>query len=208
MVLPDWAAGLAESTGLLAQQMSSSARWTGNCTARVYQRSAKSMERAPHRFRARRSSVVPHLDLDPPRGTAGRERRAGTRFPIQLALRFRLHNLGQSILEGEGTVIDISRSGVFFQPGRSFELGGAGADWPVADFAALFYGGGHQMGSAIELLVDWPALYDRVSPMRLLVIGAVARSDDKGTAVRILRHGLRPLRDEDLSRSPTGPDAA
>ncbi len=43
----------------------------------------------------------------------------------------------------------------------------------------------------VELVLDWPGLYHGKQRMRLFVWGQVVRSDEAGTALRILSHEFR-----------------
>jgi len=116
-----------------------------------------------------------------------KERRSGERFLIPMNLRYRLLQKGQGATsEISGCVVDISKTGILFGPGLS-----------------------HQQGAVVSLSIDWPVLYDEAFQIRLSVLGSVVRSDDRGTAIRILRHGLKPWRDEPMptdvpEAGPTG----
>jgi hypothetical protein len=79
-----------------------------------------------------------------------------------------------------GRVVDISSTGVLFSAGQSCP-----------------------QGTAVELSLDWPVLYDEAFHIGLSVIGSVVRSDVRGTAIRILRHGFEPWRDEPVSADAT-----
>lgn len=98
------------------------------------------------------------------------ERRSGKRFPIRMALSYRLSRERKPISEGSGTTVDISSTGVLFRTG-----------------------GVCPQDAAAELFIDWPALYDNAVPLKLAVVGLVVRSDRRGTAVQIVRYRLRSL---------------
>jgi len=98
----------------------------------------------------------------------GEERRVSERFPIRMNFSYRLSSKGQvSALEASGCVVDISSTGILFSPGLS-----------------------HPRDAVMVLSIDWPARRDKAPPIRLSVLGMVVRSDDRGTAIRILRHGF------------------
>ena len=50
------------------------------------------------------------------------------------------------------------------------------------------------VGSTLEVAIDWPGLYHGKPMVRLFLIGSVARSDGRGTALRILSHQFRDVR--------------
>jgi len=50
------------------------------------------------------------------------------------------------------------------------------------------------VGSTLEVAIDWPGLYHGKPRVRLFVIGSVARSEVRGTALRILSHQFRDVR--------------
>ena len=105
-----------------------------------------------------------------------RERRSCERFPIRMNVRCRLLRKRQEATsEASGCVVDISSTGILFGPGSR-----------------------HPRGAAVALSIDWPVLYDEAFPIRLSVMGSVVRSDHRGTAVKILRHGFEPWRDDPL----------
>lgn len=98
----------------------------------------------------------------------GEERRVVERFPIRMDLRYRLSRNGQGPApEASGRVVDISSTGILFSPGLS-----------------------HPRDAVMVLSIDWPARRDKAPPIRLSVLGMVVRSDDRGTAIRIMRHGF------------------
>ena len=48
-----------------------------------------------------------------------------------------------------------------------------------------------RLGQPVVVLIDWPALLDQHSPLRLVVFGKVLRSDRRGTAVGFRRYEFR-----------------
>jgi hypothetical protein len=113
----------------------------------------------------------------------GEERRAVERFPIRMNLRYRLSRKQQETApEASGCVVDISSAGILFSP-------------PLR----------HLQDAVMMLLIDWPARPDKAPPIRLSVLGTVVRSDNRGTAVRILRHGFESWPGEPMP--PEAPEA-
>ena len=107
----------------------------------------------------------------------GGERRSGRRFPIRMDFRYRLSRSGQGTTPvASGCVVDISRTGILFSPRLSYPEDGV-----------------------MVLLIDWPARRDKAPPVRLSVLGTVVRSDARGTAIRIMRHGFEPGWDEQVA---------
>lgn len=49
------------------------------------------------------------------------------------------------------------------------------------------------VGMKLELAMDWTGLYHGRETMRLFLIASVARSDCRGTALRILAHRFRDM---------------
>jgi hypothetical protein len=91
-------------------------------------------------------------------------------------LRYRLSRNGQGPApEAPGCVVDISSTGILFRPRLS-----------------------HPRDAVMVLSIDWPARRDEAPPIRLSVLGMVVRSDDRGTAIRIMRHGFEPGWDEQV----------
>jgi len=106
-----------------------------------------------------------------------KDRRSGERFPVRMDLRYRvLLNGSGAAAYRSGRVVDISSAGVLFSAGQSCP-----------------------QGTAVELSLDWPVLHDDAFRIGLSVIGSVVRSDVRGTAIRILRHGFEPWRDEPVA---------
>lgn len=104
------------------------------------------------------------------------ERRAGERFPIRMNVSYRLSSKGRvSALDASGCVVDISSTGILFRPRLS-----------------------HPRDAVMVLSIDWPVRRDKAPPIRLSVLGMVVRSDDRGTAIRILRHGFERGWDEPM----------
>jgi hypothetical protein len=96
-----------------------------------------------------------------------RERRRYRRFPLSLALRYRLG----SGLSGTGELLNMSSGGLFFRGGGPLPL-----------------------GEMIEADISWPMRLDETKPLQLRIRGMVVRSGEEGTAVAISRYEFRTVR--------------
>ncbi|MBZ5727274.1 MAG: PilZ domain-containing protein [Acidobacteriia bacterium] len=96
------------------------------------------------------------------------DRRNHRRYDMQLQLRWRLIRRRRVLESGLGQTIDLSSGGIRFEPGRRL---------PV--------------GLNVELSISWPVLLHDVAPLQLMVSGRVVRSDDHGTAFRMVQHEFR-----------------
>jgi hypothetical protein len=102
-------------------------------------------------------------------GQPGSERRAASRFPLTLGLRYAVLNPRQGVPEtGSGQTVDLSSSGLRFVAERPLEP-----------------------GLTVELFIDWPVLLDGGVQLQLTTSGTVVRSDGNTTALRIQRHGFK-----------------
>ena len=95
------------------------------------------------------------------------ERRHDRRYALDLQLRYKVTRGKQVLRTGTGRTTDISSRGVAFV-----------TDQPLP------------LRNTAELWVDWPRTLNGC-PLRLIVRGRVVRSDQRGAAVRILRHEFR-----------------
>jgi PilZ domain len=96
------------------------------------------------------------------------ERRLHQRYPIALDLRYNLADERQITCLGSGRTLNISTGGILFETKDPLPSSGE-----------------------IDLALDWPRLLDHGCPLKLLVRGRIVRSDERGTAVRMLRHDFR-----------------
>lgn len=99
------------------------------------------------------------------------ERRRHQRFPISAQTEY--------ITPGhraQATTLDIGRGGVFLKTDRIL-----------------------QVGSLIQVLIDWPMLLDQCRPLRLIIFGNVLRSNAAGTAVGTTRYEFR-IRGQNAAR--------
>jgi hypothetical protein len=94
------------------------------------------------------------------------ERRSRKRFPLALALEYRL--LGPEERWGSGWTRNISSTGVLFET----------SEW--APFSGL-----------IELMVSWPCVLDNACALKLVMKGRVVRLDGRGVAIMSTQHEFR-----------------
>jgi len=85
-----------------------------------------------------------------------RDRRLRRRFNLELELEFRVIDRGQVISSGSGWTTDVSSGGVAFQTSA-----------PV------------KMGAMLELSLHWPAMLNGASPLQLIVLGRVRRTEER-----------------------------
>lgn len=98
----------------------------------------------------------------------GGERRACTRYPLGMELRYNVAGWPGPLATGLGRIVDFSSSGLRFL-----------ADKPL------------QSGTRIELSVDWPPVLDGGVRLQLVVSGTVVRTRGTETAVQLLHHEFR-----------------
>ena len=97
---------------------------------------------------------------------ASPERRASTRFPLAIEVRYALMvAAGQT---GSGQTIDLSSSGLSFT-----------ADRPLLT------------GQKLKVAIDWPVLLDGGVQLQLVMSGVVVRTSGTTTAVKIQRHEFK-----------------
>ena len=93
-----------------------------------------------------------------------RERRADTRFPMALEVRYSAPQ-GEG---GSGRLIDIGRTGLrFVAPGP------------------------RENGRRMDVAINWPVLLEGRVQLQLVVTGTVVRSSGSETVLRISRHAFR-----------------
>jgi len=96
------------------------------------------------------------------------ERRANTRFSLNLALRYTVWGRRAPVGDGCGHTIDLSSSGLRFA-----------AESPL------------DPGLILDVAIDWPVLLDGGVPLQLIAAGVVVWTKGTETAMRIQRHELR-----------------
>lgn len=106
------------------------------------------------------------------------DRRDDRRYPIDLELRYKVITRSRLQVAGEGRTFNMSSGGVLF---------GVDQNLPA--------------GAFVELSIQWPVLLQKATPLTLLIVGRVVRSDDRRVAIRTSRYEFitRTARDQDLS---------
>jgi hypothetical protein len=94
------------------------------------------------------------------------ERRSRQRFPLALAVEYRL--LGRGARRGSGWTLNISSTGVLFEAAESEPLSGS-----------------------IELMVSWPFVMDGGCALKLVMKGRVVRIEGRGIAIESTQHEFR-----------------
>jgi len=94
------------------------------------------------------------------------ERRSRERFPLALAVEYRLLDMDERW--GAGKTCNISSTGALFEVSERRLLSGS-----------------------IELLVSWPCLLDGVCALKLVMKGHVVRSEGRGVAIESRYHEFR-----------------
>ena len=98
------------------------------------------------------------------------ERRSDKRYAIVLDVRWKLLRRKKTLDQGLGQTVDLSTGGVLFHVGRRL---------PV--------------GLKAQLSISWPVLLHNSSPLQLMVIGKIVRSDNDKTAIQIIQHEFRTV---------------
>jgi hypothetical protein len=96
------------------------------------------------------------------------ERRAKKRFPIDRPLKYRFlygTALGQI---ANGQALEASSSGIWIQTGQELKV-----------------------GDPLEVLIDWPAQLNGVTPLQLVTAGCVVRVEGTRAAVSVERYEFR-----------------
>jgi hypothetical protein len=96
------------------------------------------------------------------------DQRLSRRYPIALEIEYKLLRKGRVERLGLGKTLNVSSTGVLFQPTEPLPA-----------------------GCSIELLMQWPFLLEGVCPLKLVINGNIVRSDGKGVAVRTKHHEFR-----------------
>ena len=96
------------------------------------------------------------------------ERRANRRYPVSVALEYRIVLADRTVTFGVGTVVNMSSRGVLFQTADVLPCSGP-----------------------IELWIAWPTKLDDTIALELYVGGKTVRIDGAGTAVRISKTEFR-----------------
>jgi len=96
------------------------------------------------------------------------DRRKKLRFPIQRELRYKVLEGETVVAHGVGLTQDISSSGASFHPAE-----------PV------------RTGALVELSISWPVALGDDTPVRLVILGKVIRSNGKWAACSIGQYEFR-----------------
>ena len=96
------------------------------------------------------------------------DRRASYRFPLRLAIKYRILGVGTGSGWALTESVNISSGGVFFRTPEA-----------VAP------------GQTLEASLAWPVLLDKHLPLRLVTKGSVVRNDGAGTAMRFETYEFR-----------------
>src|ERR1035438_42707 len=99
------------------------------------------------------------------------ERRAGTRFPLGLEVRYTVLGRRATQKTGFGRTIDLSSSGLSFTTNQ-----------PLLP------------GQKLDVSIEWPVLLDGAIKLQLVISGVVVRADTTLIALRIKRHEFRTRR--------------
>ena len=121
-----------------------------------------------------RTATAPQTGSDRP---DGRDRRASQRFPLQLAVRYRLIGTRTPARWTTAESVNISSSGILFQVSEEIPL-----------------------GQGIEAFVAWPVSLDNRVPLKLAVKGPVVRIDGNHAAIRFERYEFK-TRSAELAQS-------
>ncbi len=96
------------------------------------------------------------------------DRRSWRRYPVTLAIRWRLL-LGKNVVEsGTGLTVNLSSHGMLFETDRKLHP-----------------------GVGIEVSIAWPVLLGNVARLQLMIAGEVVRTSGGRAAVRIRHHEFR-----------------
>jgi hypothetical protein len=99
---------------------------------------------------------------------ANRDRRASTRFPLAIEVRYALMGCRGQRKTGSGQTIDLSSSGLSFT-----------ADRPLLT------------GQKLEVAIDWPVLLNGGVQLQLVTSGVVVRTSGTTTALKIQQYEFK-----------------
>jgi hypothetical protein len=92
------------------------------------------------------------------------DRRRSQRYSISLDVHFTIKKQAKILETGIGKIQNVCRSGLLFE-------------CPIIIPPA----------SVLQLIIDWPVLFEGKTPVQWVVDGVVVRSTSSGTAVQIMR---------------------
>ena len=96
------------------------------------------------------------------------DRRSKRRYPIELAVQYKIMKNYLVMGTGSGTSLDLSSGGIAFTSSAPLKI-----------------------GSYLELSVSWPVMLNQSCPLKLVAFGRVVRSDQNCTAVSLDRYEFR-----------------
>ena len=96
------------------------------------------------------------------------DRRLDRRYPVKVALEYRIVIRKRKVVTGIGGTVDISSGGVLIQTANSLPR-----------------------GVTVELVIAWPARLNHTVALKLHVTGQTVRTEGSCTAVVIRRHMFR-----------------
>jgi hypothetical protein len=108
------------------------------------------------------------MPIEIARKTDREDRRTKSRFPIHRELRYRLMQDGRTLEAGSGKTVNMGSGGVAFTLDRTLAPG-------------IF----------IEISISWPVELDNGTPMRLVVLGRVLRSEEGFAACTVDKYEFR-----------------
>jgi len=112
------------------------------------------------------------------------DRRAKRRFAIHRELRYKLLDGATIVAYGTGETLDMASGGVSFTTGQQLTL-----------------------GAFIELSINWPALLEGTTPMRLVVYGRVLRNEYGSAVCTVDKYEFRTRAKTVDSRPPVHNDS-
>jgi hypothetical protein len=98
------------------------------------------------------------------------ERRAKSRYPLDLSVRFRFFCAGTAFF-GRGLAVNVSSGGILV----------------TSKHRVL-------VGSLVEMSIDWPAPLDGTIPLQLVTTGRILRREDSQFAATFERYEFRTMR--------------
>jgi PilZ domain len=96
------------------------------------------------------------------------DRRSKRRYPIGLAVQYKIMKNYLVTGTGTGTSIDLSSGGIAFSTKTPLKV-----------------------GNYLELSISWPVLLNQSCPLKLVASGRVVRSDEHCTAISLDRYEFR-----------------
>jgi hypothetical protein len=98
------------------------------------------------------------------------ERRFKARYPIELNVRYQTYGQSKPV-SGVGRTLNFSSSGVWIAASET-----------VAD------------GARLKLVIEWPSLLNGTTPLQLITLGRVVRSNTSGFAVALDHYQFRTMK--------------